>query len=86
MRERAPGIETLPEARKLVDGVLDGLREAGVKARGEVVNAASTKVGPAIEEAAEAFGADLVAVGGLERPVRPGGRLHGKRQPPLKLK
>jgi nucleotide-binding universal stress UspA family protein len=63
VRESAWDIETLPEARKLVDGVLDGLREAGVKASGEVVNAASTKVGPAIEEAAEAFGADLVAVG-----------------------
>jgi nucleotide-binding universal stress UspA family protein len=63
VREGAWDIETLPEARKLVDGVLDGLREAGVKASGEVVNAAGAKVGPAIEEAAEAFGADLVAVG-----------------------
>jgi nucleotide-binding universal stress UspA family protein len=56
-------VETLPEARMLVDGAVDGLREAGVKASGELVNAAGTKVGPAIEEAAAAFGADLVAVG-----------------------
>jgi len=61
--EGAWGVETLPEARKLVDGVVEGLREAGVNASGELVNAAGTKVGPAIEEAAEAFGADLVAVG-----------------------
>jgi len=56
-------IETLPEARKLVDGIVAGLRAAGIRASGELVNAAGTKVGLAIEEAAAAFGADLVAVG-----------------------
>lgn len=63
VRDGSWDVETLPEARKLVDGVVDGLRESGVKASGELVNATGTKVGPAIEEAAAAFGADLVAVG-----------------------
>jgi nucleotide-binding universal stress UspA family protein len=56
-------VEMLPEARKIVDDVVDRLRQAGVAASGELVNAATNDVGPAIEEAAEAFGADLVAVG-----------------------
>ena len=63
VREGSWDIETLPEARKLVDGVVERLREAGVDASGQLVNAATNKVGPAIEEAAAAFGADLVAVG-----------------------
>jgi nucleotide-binding universal stress UspA family protein len=63
VREGAWDVETLPEARKLVDGVVEGLREVGVNASGELVNAAGTKVGRAIEEAAEVFGADIIAVG-----------------------
>jgi nucleotide-binding universal stress UspA family protein len=63
VREGSWDIETLPEARKLVDGVVERLREAGVDASGQLVNAATNKVGPAIEESAAAFGADLVAVG-----------------------
>jgi nucleotide-binding universal stress UspA family protein len=63
VREGSWEIETLPEARKLVDGVVERLREAGVDASGQLVNAATNKVGPAIEESAAAFGADLVAVG-----------------------
>jgi nucleotide-binding universal stress UspA family protein len=63
VRDGSWDVETLPEARKLVDGIVAGLREAGVRASGELVNAAGTKVGLAIEAAAEAFGADLVAVG-----------------------
>lgn len=63
VREGSWDVETLPEARKLVDDVVESLREAGVGASGELVNAASKTVGPAIEEAAEVFGADLVAVG-----------------------
>jgi nucleotide-binding universal stress UspA family protein len=63
VREGSWDIETLPEARKLVDGVVERLREAGVDASGQLVNAATNRVGPAIEESAAAFGADLVAVG-----------------------
>jgi nucleotide-binding universal stress UspA family protein len=63
VRDGSWDIETLPEARKLVDGVVDGLRESGVMASCELVNATDVKVGPAIEDAAAAFGADLVAVG-----------------------
>jgi nucleotide-binding universal stress UspA family protein len=63
VRDGSWDIETLSEARKLVDGVVDGLRASDVKASGELVNAAGAKVGPAIEAAAAAFGADLVAVG-----------------------
>ena len=63
VQEGSSDIETLPEARKMVDDVVERLRGAGVQASGELVNAAAKKVGPAIEEAAVAFGADLVAVG-----------------------
>jgi nucleotide-binding universal stress UspA family protein len=63
MRTGSGTIETLPEAKKMVDGVVERLEEAGVEASAELVNAATKEVGPAIEEAAQAFGADLVAVG-----------------------
>lgn len=56
-------VETLTEARELVDEVVADLVAAGVKASGELVNAAESKVGSAIEDAAESYGADLVAVG-----------------------
>ena len=56
-------IETATEARLLVDEVVADLKAAGVKASGEIVNAADEKVGLAIERAATELGADLVAVG-----------------------
>ena len=56
-------VETLTAAHHLVDDVVADLVAAGVKASGLLVNAAESQVGPAIEEAAEAHGADLVAVG-----------------------
>jgi len=63
MKEGLIDIETQRDARLLVDDVVERLREAGVAASSELVNAATKKVGPAIEKAAEAFGADLMAVG-----------------------
>lgn len=55
--------ETLIEAHLLVDEVVADLLAAGVSASGEFVNAADGNVGQAIERAAEAHGANLVAVG-----------------------
>ncbi len=63
VRDGSFQVETLLEARNLVDEVVRGLRTAGVEASPELVDAADKKVGAAIEGAAAAFGADLVAVG-----------------------
>lgn len=57
------GVETPSEATDLVDGVVQELRQAGVKADGQATSARAGQVAPAMLDAARAFDAGLIVMG-----------------------
>ncbi|HEX6580905.1 MAG TPA: universal stress protein [Actinomycetota bacterium] len=56
-------IETSSEAKKLVDGVVGELQNAGVRASGSAIAARAGSVAPAILDAAKTFDANLIVLG-----------------------
>ena len=56
-------LRTRYEAQELVDRTVARLREAGVRARGEVRTISDRGIAEALVDSAERFGADLVALG-----------------------
>lgn len=60
-------IESISSARQLVEKAVATLNAAGLQAQGEVRSAKSTHVARVIVEAADAFAADLIAMGSRGR-------------------
>ncbi|MGW0226318.1 universal stress protein [Streptomyces tendae] len=56
-------VEEEPEAREILEEALAALREAGVKADGELTHAATEQIPAAINQAASRFRADLLVLG-----------------------
>ena len=56
-------VETPGESSDLVDGAVEELRAAGVKASGDAIQARSGSAAPAILDAAKAFDSSLIVMG-----------------------
>ncbi|MFF8883935.1 universal stress protein [Streptomyces flaveolus] len=61
--DTAVRVEEEPEAREILEEALAALREAGVKADGELMHAATEQVPGAIAQAARQYRADLLVLG-----------------------
>src|SRR5712691_11235563 len=59
----AAPVETPAEAEDLVEGVVQELHQAGVKAEGQATTARSGQAAPAILDAAKALNAGLIVMG-----------------------
>jgi nucleotide-binding universal stress UspA family protein len=55
-------LEDDPTAHRTLQGAVSALRQAGVEADGELLDGLVSDVAPAVEQAAERFGADLIVV------------------------